>query len=162
MGSDKLAKEMCIRHLEGKEYTNLNIVKQGCDIEGEKDGEKYFFEVKSSTKNKKEPFRGTVMLTELEKAISDKEHYRFIICKGKGNSIDKYSFEFFDVDEFIDLCVLTTPITKYDYDPKKEITRREGTRSIDEELIKNMCKSFNEWKTKHNITETQDEDDWRN
>jgi hypothetical protein len=147
--SDLKAKEMCKQHLTKQGFENFIIVKSGWDIECTKNGKKHYFEVKSSTKNKKKAFCGTVMLTELHEAIKKKETYKFIVCKGKGENYNDWDFHEFSVDEFMKYCALTTPILRYAYHPniKKLPKFRENTIKASEELIKFMYDDFNFWKT---------------
>ena len=148
--SDKNAKNKCIEHLKENGYEDCTIVKTGCDIECTKGGKKYFIEVKSSSKNKKEAYSGTVMLTELYKAVTDKECYKFLVCKGRGNS-DNWEFKMFDVDEFIEYCSLTTPILHYAYHSKskKQPKFRKDTIKASEDLIRSMNESFEGWEKKY-------------
>jgi len=147
--SDVKAKEACKKYLLNKRIIDSceEKTEEGCDIVGYKNGEKYYFEVKSSSKGKKKAYCGTVMLTELNKAIDYKEHYKFIVCKGKGDNWDIHE-PLFTIDEFMPFCALTTPILRYAFhpDPKKQPKFRESTKKANKELIKLMYQNFNEWK----------------
>lgn len=147
--SDSLAKEKTIEYLEKKGYVDLKIVKENCDIIGkDKNGKTFYFEVKSSSRNKNEAYGGTVMLTELYAGINNKDCYKFIVCKGKGEDYNKWDFKEFTVDEFMEFCALTTPLLRYAYHPKpKEQPKfRKITRKADEELVEEMWKDFEKWK----------------
>lgn len=157
--SDANAKEMCKKLLESKGYTNLSTKGvEGCDIEGYKDGQKYFFEVKSSSRRKNDIYSGTVMLTELNKAVENKENYQFIICRGQGNDINKWVFEFFGVDEFMEFCALTTPILRYGYhpNPNKQPKFNDKTKKANDELIKLMWSEYGKWKKEQNEEELEE------
>jgi len=156
--SDVKPKEMCIKYLENEGYSNLKVVKHGNDIEGQKNGIKYYFEVKSSSRKKNEPFGGTVMLTQLNKAITNKYHYKFILCKRKSNDLKNWDFYIFEVDEFIKYCALTTPIFRYAYhpNPKKQPQFKDTTRTADKLLIENMWNAFEKW-SKPNMAEVEQE-----
>ena len=149
--SDVNAKEACKKYLEELGYSNLdckNVKKDCCDIIGKDKKEKtIYFEVKSSSRSTKVPFGGTVMLTELYKAIENKDCYKFIVCKGKGSEMNNWSFQIFEVDEFIQYCALTTPILRYAYHPnsKKQPKFREDTFKANDELIQNMWNDFKKW-----------------
>ena len=157
--SDKLAKDMCIEYLTTMGYHDFHVsdtVKHCCDVIGKKDGITYYFEIKSSSRRKNESFGGTVMLTELNKAISNKDTYRFIVCKGIGSKLANWEFHIFEVDEFIKYCALTTPILRYAYhpDPKKQPKFRKKTRTVNDLLIENMWNAFSQW-TNTNNTEVE-------
>ncbi|MBI5621651.1 hypothetical protein HY933_02175 [Candidatus Falkowbacteria bacterium] len=63
--SDKLAKRKCAEWLEKNGFNSLGLAKNSsCDLIGKKDGQKYFIEVKYSSKDDGN-FFGTVMLTEM-------------------------------------------------------------------------------------------------
>jgi len=141
-----IAKEMCMMYLDKeKEYSNITGVDvKGCDIRGFKDGIEHFFEIKSAMKDKNEKRKGTVMLTQLNKAILNKDNYHFILCRGYyGQNIDEWEFDILTVKEFLELCTLTTPILSYNY-PK--ITHKETTRIANEKLINTMWEDFEKWK----------------
>ena len=144
--SDVNAKEACMKYLEKQGYSNLKVVSKNCDIKGEKDGQTYSFEVKSSSRNKNDVFGGTVMLTELYEAIKNKDYYRFIVCRGKSEH-GNWSFECFKVDEFMQYCALTTPILRYAFHPnsKKQPKFREDTIKANDELIQDMWNDFKKW-----------------
>jgi len=157
--SDKTAKYMCKQFLEREGYEKVTIRgRDGFDIEGIKDGKAYYFEVKSSNRNKEEVFGGTVMLTELNRAIKDKDSYRFIICRGKDNDINEWTFELFGVDEFMQFCFLTTPILRYSYhnDFQKQPKPRKETRKADDDLIRLMWSEFEKWKKEQGEEEIEE------
>lgn len=157
--SDANAKKMCKKFLEREGFVNVAIKgSDGYDIEGFKDGKKYYFEVKSSSRRKNDVYSGTVMLTELYKAIENKENYRFIICRGQSNDIDKWTFELFEVDEFMEFCALTTPILRYGYhpNPNKQPKFNVKTKKANDELIRLMWSEYGKWKEEQNEEELEE------
>ncbi len=154
--SDANAKEMCKEYLMSKGYTVLEGKTKACDIECEKDGVRYYFEVKSSTKDKTEPYRGTVMLSEMRAAINNKATYRFLVCKGKSNKYLDWEFHEFEVDEFMKYCALTTPILRYAYHEKWQPKFKGTTTKANDELIKLMAENYDQWQ---NILQTTDDED---
>lgn len=77
--SDKKAKESFTLELRKRGFTNIQIVKEPSDIIAEKDGEKYYFEIKK-TAAKKEYF-GAATLTEWVAAYNNQERYCFVVCQ---------------------------------------------------------------------------------
>ena len=152
--SDILAKRKCKEWLEKKKgFTNVKSAKnESCDLMGEKDGKNYYIEIKYSSKEKGK-FFGTVMLTELYQAIKNKENYLFLVCRGKSEDISDWFFKLFSVQNFMKCCTLTTPIFLYHLYPDKNNNLyipsfRETTTLASEELINEMWKDFQRWKSK--------------
>lgn len=154
--SDANAKEMCKEYLMSKGYTVLEGKTKACDIECEKDGVRYYFEVKSSTKDKTEPYRGTVMLSEMRAAINNKATYRFLVCKGNDKNHSNWEFKIFEVDEFMKYCALTTPILRYAYHEKWQPQFKGTTTKASDELIKLMAENYDQWQ---NLSQTTDDED---
>jgi hypothetical protein len=147
--SDKVAKEKCIEYLKLKGYSNVQIAspKEGCDILAfNAQGEIFYFEVKYSSK-KSGKFFGTVMLTELHKAICYPDNYFFILCRGNTEqSLEHWFFKIFSVKEFIGKCTLTTPIFHYHYSESYEISFKKETIIATKNLIEKMWQDFLIWK----------------
>jgi len=151
--SDKLAKRKCAEWLEQKGFNNVELAKNSsCDLIGGKGGQKYFIEVKYSSKEEGN-FFGTVMLTEMFQAINNKDNYLFLVCRGKDENINNWFFKLFSVDEFLKCCSLTTPIFHYHLYPAEDDNLtvpnfKENTMLASEELIKKMWEDFKKWKLK--------------
>lgn len=114
----------------------------------------YYIEIKYSSKEQGY-FFGTVMLTEMFQAIRNKESYLFLVCRGRSNNIDEWFFRLFSVEDFIKYCTLTTPIFLYhlDVDAKEHFNLTppkltENTVIASEQLIRQMWKDFEKWKSK--------------
>jgi len=70
--SDLLSKKECKVWLESQGFTDVKPAKnENCDLIAKNDNKIYYIEVKYSSKEKGE-FFGTVMLTEMYKAITNK------------------------------------------------------------------------------------------
>lgn len=151
--SDKLAKRKCAEWLQRNGYKNIELAKNSsCDLVGRKDGQQYFIEVKYSSKEEGK-FFGTVMLTEMFQAISNKDNYLFLICRGKDENITDWFFKLFSVNEFLKCCTLTTPIFHYHLYPAKNNhltipNFKKETMLASDGLIKKMWKDFKKWKLK--------------
>jgi len=152
--SDRLAKAKCQEWLETVGFTDTKPARrQSCDLLATKDGRTYYIEIKYSSKEEGS-FFGTVMLTELYKAICNYENYLFLVCRGKGDNIDNWSFKLFGVKDFLKCCTLTTPIFLYHLDVKDGFNLTppgftKNTTLATEELIRQMWRDFKKWKTKN-------------
>ena len=151
--SDKLAKRKCAEWLEKNGFNNVRLAKNSnCDLFSDKNSKEYFIEVKYSSKDDGN-FFGTVMLTEMFQAISNKSNYLFLVCRGKDENIANWFFKLFNVDEFLKCCTLTTPIFHYHLYPAKNNNLtipkfKESTAKASDELVKKMWEDFKKWKIK--------------
>lgn len=151
--SDKLAKRMCAKWLQREGLSNVELAKNSsCDLLGDKNGQKYFIEVKYSSKEDGN-FFGTVMLTEMFQAINNRENYLFLVCRGKDEDIDNWFFKLFNVVDFLKCCTLTTPIFHYHLYPDQNNNLtipkfKESTMLASQKLIEEMWKDFKKWKLK--------------
>lgn len=149
--SDSIAKKRCKEFLESKGYDNIISAgrDEGCDLKT--DNDTIFFEIKYSSKPDGN-FFGTVMLTELHKAVTNEDNYYFIVCRGKKEDpFEKWFFNVFNVKEFLDLCTLTTPIFHYHlrFSEKGNIIKpkhKKETVKASEKLVKKMWNEFKRWK----------------
>ncbi len=149
--SDKEVKEVYKEVLRKRGFINIKTIgNKGYDIQAHKNKKEYYFEIKSSSKEKGN-FFGCVMLTELYKAISNKHRYYFVVCrKEKG----KWKFREFTVNKFIKYCTLTTPIFHYHLVNKDDWifskrSHRKGTVTASDELIIETWKFFLKMKSKY-------------
>lgn len=139
--------------LRGKGFNNVTSAKNSrCDLLGDKDGITYFIEVKYSSKESGK-FFGTVMLTEMFQAISKKDNYLFLVCRGREEDINNWFFRLYNVDDFLKCSTLTTPIFHYHLYPDQNnnltVPRFEKDTVIaSEKLIVEMWKDFKRWKSK--------------
>ena len=129
---------------QGVSCKNCKVGGDGFDVSAECDGERYLFELKSSSK-KNGNFFGTVMLTELHKAITS-EHYFFVLAR---RSSQEWQFDIYTVEQFLKFCTLTTPIFHYrikenERKLKQPNARRyqEGTVRASKEVIEQMWQFF--------------------
>ncbi len=151
--SDKLAKGKCVEWLGENGFKDVKLAKNSsCDLIGKKDGRVYYIEVKYSSKEDGK-FFGTVMLTEMFQAISNKNNYLFLVCRGIDENINNWFFKLFSVENFLKCCTLTTPIFHYHLYPAKNNNLtipnfKESTMLASDKLIKKMWKDFKKWKLK--------------
>ncbi|MEK9150390.1 MAG: hypothetical protein AAB267_10155 [Candidatus Desantisbacteria bacterium] len=150
--SDLLSKQRCKKWLESTGFDDVKSAKnESCDLRAKKDGKDYYIEIKYSSKEKGEDFFGTVMLTEMHKAIENKSNYLFLICRGN-DKIDNWFFKLFTVEDFLKYCTLTTPIFHYrihQTESQELSVPNFGKKSTlaSEELINEMWQDFKKWKT---------------
>lgn len=151
--SDILAKRKCAEWLQKSGFENIESAKNSsCDLIGDKNNTKYLIEVKYSSKESGK-FFGTVMLTEMYRAINNKDNYLFLVCRGDDENINNWFFRLFGVDDFLKCCTLTTPIFHYHLYPAQDanltIPRFEKNTVIaSQKLIEEMWRDFKRWKLK--------------
>lgn len=151
--SDKLAKIKCAEWLQRNGFKKVRPAKNSsCDLLGDKNGIRYFIEIKYSSKSEGK-FFGTVMLTEMFQAINNPNHYLFLVCRGNSENIDEWFFRLFAVASFLKHCTLTTPIFHYhlylDQNNNFTIPKfKETTIVASPKLIKRMWQDFIKWKLK--------------
>ena len=150
--SDRVAKRKCREWLEKMGFTDIQPARnQSCDLIARKSDITYYIEIKYSSKDEGN-FFGTVMLTEMFQAICNKQNYLFLVCRGKGDNIKKWVFELFSAEDFMKYCTLTTPIFLYHMDVEGNFKLTapkftEKSKLASEELISEMWKDFQRWKT---------------
>ena len=76
--SDVTAKQAFIDKLLAEGYDSAVVTAKPSDIVAEKDGEKWYFEIKLTDHTDK--CFGAATLTEWEKALESPDHYRFVIA----------------------------------------------------------------------------------
>lgn len=150
--SDKLAKAKCKEWLENNGFVNVRPPnKQSCDLIASKNDKDFFIEIKYSSKEGG-GFFGTVMLTEIFQAITNKDIYLFLVCRGASDNINEWLFKLFSVDEFMKCCTLTTPIFLYHLYNKDNIELTipnftKSTKMATDSLINQMWEDFQRWKS---------------
>lgn len=158
--SDKKSKEKCKEWLEKNGFTDIKHAKNlSCDLVGRKSDRTYYIEIKYSSKEEGN-FFGTVMLTEFNMAIHNKENYLFLVCRGKGEDINDWLFYLFDVENFMKCCSLTTPIFLYHLEVKNRFNLippkfSKNTVMASEKLIEQMWKDFTTWKSKLHLAQKE-------
>lgn len=156
--SDRPAKAKCKEWLESLGFTDVKPAKnQSCDLVAKKSNRTYYVEIKYSSKEEG-IFFGTVMLTEMFKAINNKENYLFLVCRGKGDDTNNWSFRLFSVKDFFKCCTLTTPIFLYRLNVRGQFdlsasNLTENTIPASEELVKQMWEDFQKWKSMSYLSE---------
>jgi hypothetical protein len=158
--SDTLAKSQCGKYLARLGYENLQpAVGRDCDLIGYKNGSLYYFEIKYSSKIGGD-FFGCVMFTQLFRAVSNKERYFFVVCRGDKENLDNWFYKIFTVEEFLGFCTLTTPICHYRMvlDGRGGVKKANiGKKSVvaTEEMILDIWKKFRQWKPEQPRTPLQ-------
>lgn len=76
--SDVKAKDAFIAYLNNAGYNNAKVISKPCDISAEKDGKKWYFEIKMTSKQ--DVYFGAATMTEWEQAFKTPEFFRFVIA----------------------------------------------------------------------------------
>lgn len=99
--SDVSAKEAYVKELQKNGY-KAQIVKAPADITAEKDGQKWYFEIKKTAQTDK--YFGAATMTEWKQALEDPYHFRFVIAIDLGE--DKWSFKEYTPSEFMEFSTI--------------------------------------------------------
>lgn len=99
--SDVSAKEAYVKELQKQGY-NAQIVKAPADIIAEKEGQKWYFEIKKTSHADK--YFGAATMTEWKQALEDPAHYRFVIAIELGE--DKWDFKEYTPAEFMEYSTI--------------------------------------------------------
>lgn len=144
--SDRAAKEEFVKELEKEGYEKVEIISTPVDIIAEKDGVKWYFEIKKTSKTKK--IFGAATLTEWNQAYADSEHFRFVIAVSKDNI--KFNFYPVTIDEFALLSSIPPFKINFnipDIDKLSQISKlvqtRTGSRTV--KVNENRVKKLNEF-----------------
>ena len=76
--SDVDAKAAFILYLQQNGFENAKVISTPCDISAEKNGEKWYFEIKMTNKN--DVYFGAATMTEWEQAFKTPNYFRFVIA----------------------------------------------------------------------------------
>ena len=99
--SDVSAKEAYVKELQKNGY-KTQIVKAPADITAEKDGQKWYFEIKKTAQTDK--YFGGATMTEWKQALEDPENFRFVIAIDLGE--DKWEFKEYTPAEFMEFSTI--------------------------------------------------------
>ena len=150
--SDRDVKEAFCEELRnqgfrGSQCSDCKIGGDGYDVVARCGDTQYFFEIKSSSKDGGE-FFGTVMLTELYKAIQNTDNYFFVVAR---KDMHEWVFEVFTPEQFMQFCTLTTPIFLYrikenEIQQKQPKSRKYRSRTVraNKGVIQKMWSFFEE------------------
>lgn len=153
--SDVRAKKAFANHLSAMGYENVRLATRPADIIAEKNGQDWYFEIKS-TKGIK--YFGAATETEWSQALKTPDRYRFVVVRLIKDAI---KFHMFTPDEFmrfstippfkvyfnIDLEKLEIewdPISDSDFNKRKTCKREENTIKMDKETFQGLHGLFNE------------------
>ena len=79
--SDVRAKEVFIEQLKTRGFINAKIVASPADIVAEKNGKKWFFEIKmTKTASKNKAYFGAATITEWKQALTTPDRYFFVVA----------------------------------------------------------------------------------
>ena len=75
--SDKKAKQAYVEYLEKNGFT-AKVINHPVDIEADKDGQRWYFEIKKTKHTDK--YYGGATMNEWQRALKDPVHFRFVIA----------------------------------------------------------------------------------
>lgn len=97
--SDVRAKQAYVARLKEMGFENPAVCSTPADICSEKDGKKWYFEIKMT--KRRDTYFGAATLTEWIQAVSDPEHFRFVIAQTTDNE-ETFSFTEYTPAEFME------------------------------------------------------------
>lgn len=145
--SDKKAKKAYVEYLERNGY-KAKVINDPVDIEAEKDGQKWYFEIKK-TKHTDKYFGGATM-NEWHQALEDPEHFRFVIAIEQEG--DRWNFIEYTPSQF--QVFSTIPPFKvyfninFERNLKKQSDRKTKAKKMNEDNFKKMEEVFNKLQEK--------------
>ena len=88
--SDVKAKAAFVKHLQDNGF-EAAVVSKPADIVATKDGETWYFEIKMTKRT--DVYFGAATLTEWKQAVTDPDHFRFVVAK---TNEEESEFEFLE------------------------------------------------------------------
>lgn len=135
--SDIAAKAAFVEELRQRGFENVKVVAAPADIEAEKDGEKWYFEIKKTTHDDK--YFGAATLTEWVQAVKDPEHFRFVVAI---TTDGEQTFDFIEYTPADFMEFSTVPPFKIffniDFSGKKKAKRGGKALRVSRELIEKL------------------------
>ena len=124
--SDVKAKNEYIKILENKGYEKAHVSKAPADITAEKNGTKYYFEIKMT--KQKESYFGAATFTEWEEAFKNPSNYTFVIAKTDENE-GSFDFKELTPAEFMSYCTIPPMKVYFNYDLLEKKNKRSSKKS---------------------------------
>lgn len=88
--SDVNAKIAFVKHLQGRGF-DASVVSKPADIMATKDGQTWYYEIKMTKRT--DVYFGAATLTEWRQAVTDPNHFRFVVAK---TNEEETEFEFLE------------------------------------------------------------------
>lgn len=144
MKSDVKAKAAFVKTLQENGF-QAAIVKAPADIVATKEGQTWYFEIKTTKCSKR--YFGAATLTEWKQAMADPEHFRFVVAKTDEKESD---FEFIEYtpEEFMDFSCIP-PFKVYfniDFESKKSKSKSRKAVGLTPENLDIMSDCFQKMK----------------
>lgn len=148
--SDVRAKKAYVEKLEKSGYTNVAITASPSDIVAEKDGEKWYFEIKKT--NHDDKYFGAATVTEWEQAIKTPERFRFVVAISTDGD-ETFTFLEYTPEEFLSFS--TIPPFKIffniDFSGKTHRAVRNGRKKsairLSYDLVRQLVSFYNSLRT---------------
>ena len=149
--SDVRAKEVFIEQLKTRGFINAKIVASPADIVAEKNGKKWFFEIKmTKTASKNKAYFGAATITEWKQALTTPDRYFFVVAYT--DDAEKH-FDFVEYSPYQFMTFSTIPPFKVFFNipvPNKKRSKQGNRRTAlpaNEENLKLLNKIYDELKT---------------
>ena len=124
--SDVKAKSEFIKVLESRGYA-AKVVSTPADIIATKDGQTWYFEIKMT--KRRDAYFGAATLTEWKQALSDPEHFRFVVAKTNDEE-SEFVFIEFTPDEFMGYSTVPPFKIFFSIDLENIGKQRKGKKAV--------------------------------
>ena len=101
--SDVKAKQAFIKQLEERGFQNAHITSSPSDIQAQKDGEDWYYEIKMTKRT--DQYFGAATTTEWAQALKTPERFRFVVAK-TDDAEQEFRFTEYTPDEFIQFSTI--------------------------------------------------------
>jgi hypothetical protein len=146
--SDKKAKLAFKEFLTERNYTNIEIVSTPVDVTAEKDGNKYFFEIKM-TKNPNRYF-GAATLTEWQQALETPKYFRFVVAI-TNHAESEFVFKEFTPAEFMGYSTVPPFKINFNINLKNlaQVSNRKKAVAVNAKRLKSFVNIFKKLRVPH-------------
>lgn len=145
--SDKAAKAKYKEVLCEHGYEVVDETNQPTDIVAIKDEEKWFFEIKATSKSEDELYFGAATLTEWRQAFATPDRFIFVVARLQADG--SYRFEEYTHEEFMAFSCVPPFKVYFNIPPRgKKKTNRRTAVVFTEEVLRILDDCYDKLKTK--------------
>ncbi len=136
--SDVTAKAEFVKLLENRGF-QAQVVSKPADIVATKDGQTWYFEIKMT--KRQDVYFGAATLTEWKQAVTDPDHFRFVVAK---TNDDESEFEFLEYtpDEFMAFSTVPPFKVYFNIDFKGNVRKTKKATKLTRENLAIMSDCF--------------------
>lgn len=142
--SDVKAKAAFVKHLQDNGF-EAAVVSKPADIVATKDGETWYFEIKMTKRT--DVYFGAATLTEWKQAVTDPDHFRFVVAK---TNEEESEFEFLEYtpEEFMKFSTIPPFKVYFNINFDGTVRKPKKATALTQENIAVMSECFDKIKGK--------------